>query len=245
MLPQIKILLVFGMLLLIKFTAAQNDSSIIQDSHLPDQALYFSAGMGGSAGVGNFQRKYDQTAFDYHFTAGVKVLKDQYIFTYLDLAFHRLESVAVNYFVNNGPFIYEERHRTSAQMMDLTAGIRYELPQIWYLIPYIQGSFGARNAYLSNTITDVDADEIIESFRTLSDWNYVAIIGAGLSVPLTPQIFANLSFNYSNSGTFDIYLPPTGREGNIINNDPVSYYDLNKTTTDLWGVQVGISIYLP
>lgn len=245
MLPQIKILLVFGMLLLMKFSSAQNDSSMIHESNLPYQTLYFSAGIGGSFGIGNFHRKYDQTAFKYHFTFGYKILKDKYIFAYMDLGFHRLESVAVNYFVSNGPFLYEERHRTSTQLMDLTAGIRYEMTQIWYLIPYIQASFGARNAYLSNTITDVDSDEIIESYRTISDWNYVACIESGLGVPLTPKVLVNVSFSYSNSGTFDIYLPPLGVEGNIINNDPVSYYDFNKTTTDLWGVQVGISIYLP
>lgn len=199
--------------------------------------------IGGAWGANNFARKYDRAAFSLGGALSYKLFKKKYIYVQLITHWHLLDKISSNYtsvIDNRG---VEVKHSASSSLLDLKAGIRYEAPQIYYVIPFAKFSFGTRNAYLFSKVKDRSDDEVLYSERSFSNWSYLYSFTAGLQIPLTTSFHVSLSGTYSGTGSLEILLPYQGSSP-VSSIYPEDHFMLRRSAVDLFQLQIGVSIYI-
>lgn len=225
-------------LLFVSSTAAQNNDTIPAISN----RLHIEANLGLGWGTGNFQRKYDSQSLSVNGAIGYKLLKDEFIYLQLSANWHRLQRYETKYTTLIDNFTYDVRHSASSAALDFQLALKYEAPQIYYIIPFARFSFGTRNAYFYTEIRDDQNDEVLYSERLSNDWSYLYTMNAGVQVPVTNSFHLHLSGTYSGTGSMNVYLSDEeGRSGG--SRDPADFYSLHRSAVNLLYVQLGMTLY--
>lgn len=219
------------------------NAQIMDTSWVGSSRFSIEGHIGGAWGANNFARKYDRTAFSLGGGLSYKLFKKKYIYVQLITNWHVLDKISSNYTSIIDNIGVEVKHSASSSLLDLKAGIKYEAPQIYYVIPFAKFSFGTRNAYLYSNVKSRNDDEVLFSDRSYSNWSYLYSFTAGLQIPLTTSFHVALSGTYSGTGSLEILLPYQDSSP-VSSIYPEDHFMLRRSAVDLFQMQIGISIYI-
>lgn len=202
--------------------------------------LHIEAAIGAGWGTGNLGRKFDRETLSIEGAVGYKLLKNEYLYLQVRTAWNRLRRFQTEYILQIDNINYEVTHSAASSLLDLQIGVKYEAPQIYYIIPFMQFSIGGRNAYLYSEIRDDFNDEVIDSYVVDNDWSYLYTISAGLQVPISEAFHLHLTGKYSGAGAMRVNLP----EDNIqTSRNPVNNFMEQLTAVELFHLNFGMTIY--
>ena len=217
----------------------QDTDSILQIA----SRFHIEGNLGVTWPLENFNRKFDEVSFTAGGGVSYKILKDEFIYLQLKAQWYSLDRVQTEYAQIIDNIQLNLRHTSTSAVLDIKTGIKYEGPQIFYIIPFAYFLGGARNSYLYSSIVDQFDDEEIEGFRSESDWSYLYSIGGGVQVPITQSYHIWLSGTYSSTGSLDIPLP-VNETSNVNSIYPEDYFEIRRSAMSLFDLRLGLSIYL-
>ncbi|HHH50677.1 MAG TPA: hypothetical protein ENK52_06840 [Saprospiraceae bacterium] len=167
------------------------------------------------------------------------------IYIGLELGGITYDRANTQYATNLDGFLVQVQEETAPSIFMGHGIVRLELPTNFFAIPYIEGMFGFKNLYTRTKLKDlgVSEDNVISNSLEDGDWAFSYGATLGFSIPIGWNRMAiDLKCSYLLGTASDYFVRKTNLS--TIPDQPIDYFELKNSTTDLLLPQIGITFVL-
>ena len=175
----------------------------------------------------------------------VKIPQKIPIYIGLELGGITYDKAYVQFATELDGFLVQVQEETAPSIFMGHGIVRVELPFNSFVIPYVEGMFGFKNLYTRTKLKDLEAseDNVIYNELEEGDWAFSYGASVGISIPIA---WNRMSIDFKCSyllGTASDYLV---RKTSLstIPDQPIDYFELKNSTTDLLLPQIGFTFVL-
>lgn len=204
----------------------------------------FESYFGISFPVAAHKRQNMETGYGFGFKYLRKLFSENNLFYGLNYDIYTFHSRSVTYLEPDPLGAYDIRQRTYIRSSSLNPLIRFETQFFEYFKPYLEANVGVKFLITKSTLTDVELEEVLETWREQDDTviTYGATAGFEYLFRRSPYFGLGFSLGYQSttSGSYHV------ENGNYAISDPywpVEYFEVKNSTTDVININFSINLY--
>ncbi len=217
------------------------EEEIIDDYYMANK---FETYFGLSFPTAAYKRQNMEVGYGFGFKYLRKIFSENNLYYGLNFDIYTFHSRSVTYIEPDPLGDYEVRQRTFIRSSNLNPIIRFETQFFENFKPYLEANAGVKFLITKSTLTDVELDDVLETWREQDDTvlSYGATVGFEYQFKRSPNFGLSFSVSYQSttSGTYHV------ENGNYEVQDPywpVEYFELKNSTTDVINSTLGVNLY--